>query len=69
MPNKQPWSKNLKMIRVKQDMTQRQAAEKIGVPLSTYGRWERGYNYPMEIYREKIAHSLEVPAYEIFTTE
>ena len=60
------WSKKLEIRRVALDLTQEQAAETIGVPLGTYGRWERGEHKPMKIYQKLIAEVFQMNADELF---
>ena len=45
----------LKIERVKKNLTQEAAAEKIGVDIRTYGRWERGETEPEEENKKKLA--------------
>ena len=61
-----PWNKQLEIRRVALDLTQEQAAELIGVPLGTYGRWERGSHKPMKVYQKQIAQAFEINEGEIF---
>lgn len=44
----------LKAARVNQDMTQRQAAHKIGVSKYTLSNWERGISYPSARHIKRI---------------
>lgn len=60
------WNKKLEIQRVLLDLTQEQAAAKIGVPLGTYGRWERGANVPMDVYKKLIAEAFEIDEKELF---
>lgn len=62
----QTWSKTLEIRRCELDLTQQQAAELIGVPLNTYGRWERGQAFPLSIYRKQIARAFNMKESEIF---
>ena len=64
MPDK--WNKQLELRRVTLDLTQEQAAELIGVPLGTYGRWERGSHKPMKVYQKQIAQAFEIDECDIF---
>lgn len=63
------WNKKLEIQRRLLFLTQEQAAEKIGVPLGTYGRWERGTNIPMDVYKKQIAEAFGVDEKEIFDTK
>ena len=50
----------LKIRRVTLGMTQKQVAEKIGVNLMTYNRWERGRNKPMKALEDKLKEVLQL---------
>ena len=70
MPDpKLKWNKRLELLRVAADLTQAQAAERIGVPLGTYGRWERGDHRPMFIHQEIIVGAFNVNIEDIFKDE
>ena len=60
------WNKKLELRRIALDLKQSEAADKIGVPTNTYGRWERGENKPMTVYRRAIAEAFEIDEEEIF---
>lgn len=52
MPKKLPktsgnWPEVLKAWRARRGLTQREAAELLGVPLSTFRRWEQGVSRPV----------------------
>ena len=64
MPEK--WTKQLELRRLTLGLTQEQAADLIGVPLGTYGRWERGSHKPMKVYQKQIAEAFEIDAGDIF---
>lgn len=66
MEKKTGWNKKLEELRQARGMTQEAAAKLIGVPLGTYGRWERGYNKPLGIYRRTIAKVFNIDESEIF---
>lgn len=66
MSEKLTWNKQLEIRRVALDLTQEGAAELIGVPLGTYGRWERGTHKPMKVYQKMIAQAFEIDEEEIF---
>ena len=66
MPEQLTWNKKLEIRRVTLDLTQEQAADLIGVPIGTYGRWERGNNKPIKVYEKAIAEAFEIEAFEIF---
>ena len=66
MPEELTWNKKLEVRRVTLDLTQEQAAELIGVPIGTYGRWERGDHQPIKIYKKMIAAAFEIEERDIF---
>ena len=53
------WNRKMKIRRVTLDYSREYVAEKIGVNLVTYGRWERGQNMPLAVYRNIIEEVLE----------
>ena len=61
-----PWYMRIKLCRVKLELTQVQAADKIGVSLKTYRRWEDGENIPMEVYKTKISEAFEIKVEDLF---
>lgn len=56
----------LKMLRSERRYLQKDVAEKLGVPLSTYANWEQGRTEPSinDIYR--IIEIFEIDANELF---
>ena len=50
----------LKIRRVTLGMTQQEVADKIGVNLMTYSRWERGHNKPMRALESKLKEVLKI---------
>lgn len=61
-----PWWEKLKLLRIKEKLTQIQLAERIGVSTKTYIRWEKGTNVPMQIYKAAVGNVLKVDAKELF---
>jgi transcriptional regulator with XRE-family HTH domain len=61
-----PWNKKLAIRRVALDLTQQQAADLIGVPIGTYGRWERGSHAPMKVYKVLISQAFQIDEAELF---
>ena len=53
------WNRKMKIRRVTLDYSREYLAEKIGVNLLTYGRWERGEHMPLPVYRNIIEEILE----------
>ena len=58
--------KNLKSLRTVNKLSQKQVADKLGVPVSTYANWEQGRRMPSinEIY--KLIKVFETDANELF---
>lgn len=61
------FSKNLKDIREIKKLSQKELAEKIGVPVSTYANWEQGRREPSigDVFR--LLSALEVEANELYS--
>ncbi|MHA3225457.1 helix-turn-helix transcriptional regulator [Globicatella sulfidifaciens] len=57
---------NLKLFRIKKNLTQSALAKKIGVTQQTYSKWETGKNNPNSENIQKIAKVLEVPIFSLF---
>ena len=53
------WHIKLKIRRISLKLTREEAAHLIGVGVVTYGRWERGKNMPLPVYRNIIEEILE----------
>ncbi len=60
------FSKQLKALREEKQYSQKQLAEKLGVPVSTYANWEQGRREPSlsDIYN--LIQVLETDANELF---
>ncbi len=65
-PYSEIFSSRLRELRLESAMNRAEAAQKIGVALSTYGNWEQGRRYPSvdEIY--KILKVFGVQANDLF---
>ena len=65
-PYSEIFSSRLRELRLESAMNRAEAAQKIGVALSTYGNWEPGRRYPSvdEIY--KILKVFGVQANDLF---
>ena len=50
----------IKEARLRAGLTQRQLAEKLGVPYQSIGQWERGVNMPRKKTVDKLADALNV---------
>ncbi len=66
MDNIENFSKQLKALREEKQYSQKQLAEKLGVPVSTYANWEQGRREPSlnDIYN--LIQVLETDANELF---
>lgn len=66
MSNKTNFCNNLRVLRTEKHLLQRDVAEKLGVPLSTYANWEQGRTEPSieDIY--KLIEVYEIDANELF---
>ena len=64
--NNAHWSAKLKYLRQTKDITQEEAADKIGVTQGSYGRWERGEHKPIRPYQEKLASLYNTTREQIF---
>lgn len=63
---KKIFCENLKLLRTEKHLLQKEVAEKLGVPLSTYANWEQGRTEPSieDIY--KLFEVFETDANELF---
>jgi DNA-binding XRE family transcriptional regulator len=64
--NNAHWSAKLKYLRQSCDITQEEAARKIGVTQGSYGRWERGEHKPIRPYQTLIANFYNTSREQIF---
>lgn len=62
------FGKLLKEKRKKNEMTQQEAADKIGVPLVTYQRWELDIHYPESVNLLALIHLFKLDEYDIKKT-
>ncbi|HET9377178.1 MAG TPA: helix-turn-helix domain-containing protein [Chthoniobacterales bacterium] len=51
--------KKLKSWRTAKGLTQKQAAERLNVPLSTYRNWEQKRNQPIGLARQTLLRIIE----------
>lgn len=60
------FKENLKSLREDRKLSQKQVAEKLSIPVSTYANWEQGRTQPSieDIYR--ILSLFEIEANELF---
>ena len=63
------FSKNIKLIRKEQKMTQEQLAEKSDITVKYISHLERGLSFPSAETLEKLAVALDVPVYRLFFPE
>lgn len=58
----------IRKLRIQQNLTIKDVAERAGIPVSTYRDWEQGREIKGEPY-VKIARALNVSLYELMTGE
>lgn len=60
------FKENLKALREEKKLSQKQVADSLNIPVSTYANWEQGRTQPSieDIYR--ILELLEIEANELF---
>lgn len=61
-----PWYKKLKILRIINNLKQKEVADKCGVDKRVYWTWENGVNIPIKQNREAISHIYGVSVAEIF---
>lgn len=61
------FSENLRKIREEKGLTQREVAERLGVSVQNYSRYETGARNPRLSAKRKIAAALGVPLFELET--
>lgn len=54
------FTRNLKALRIRRDLSQQQMADAIGVKRSTYSSWENGYSEPALQHLLRIQHFHQV---------
>ena len=62
-------SRNIKLIRKNHHLTQEQLAEQTGLTVKYISHLERGLSFPSADTLDKLASSLDVPAYRLFYSE
>ena len=60
------FSQRLKRLRTERDLSVRQVAELVGVPITTYREWEYGRAIIGEPYI-KLAETFKIPVYELLS--
>ena len=63
------FAKRITNLRLKKGLTQKQVAEALGVPLSTYKEWEYGRKIQGEEYYVKMSEAFEVNLRTLLTGE
>lgn len=58
--------KNEKMVTLRGDRSQKEIAEEIGIPVSTYAMIESGHRFPRKELQLKLARYFEVTVDELF---
>lgn len=61
--------KNEKMVALRGDRSQKEIAEEIGIPVSTYAMIESGHRFPRKELQLKLARYFEVTVDELFFGE
>jgi len=56
----------IRVLRVLQNLTQAELAEKIGVDQQSVSDWETGKHDPSDYYRKRIAEALDVEPKDIW---
>ena len=64
-----PVGKNIKQLRVAQNMTQRALAWQLGVSEQAVSKWETGKSYPAVPLLPAIAEIFEIPIDKLFYEE
>ena len=60
------FSKHLKTLRIKRNLSQKLLAEKLGIPPSTYANWEQGRREPKIFDLFNIMYVLDIDYEEFF---
>ena len=61
--------KRLRAWRLRRFLTQKQLAEKVGVPYQTVQRWESGRSFPRPSYLRRLCEALEVGPDQLLTPD
>lgn len=61
--------KNEKMVALRGECSQKEIAEEIGIPVSTYAMIESGHRFPRKELQLKLARYFEVTVDELFFSE
>jgi transcriptional regulator with XRE-family HTH domain len=61
--------RQLRAWRLRRFLTQKELAEKVGVPYQTLQRWESGQSFPRPSLLKRLCDALEVTADELLTPE
>ena len=64
--NSNKFTERLKELRQEKSLSQKQIAEKLGIPVSTYANWEQGRREPSVNDIFKILTVLNINANELF---
>ena len=63
------FSNRLKFLRSEKKLSQKQVADKIGIPVSTYANWEQGRREPSIVDIYKLISVLEIQPNELFVDD
>jgi transcriptional regulator with XRE-family HTH domain len=61
--------RQLRTWRLRRFLTQKQLAEKVGVPYQTIQRWEQKHSWPRPNYLGRLCRALDVTLDELLTAE
>ena len=61
--------RQLRAWRLRQFLTQKQLAERVGVPYQTIQRWESGQSFPRPGHLQRLCAALDVTVDELLTPE
>lgn len=64
--NDLPWNKKIEVLRIVNNWTQGEAAEKCNTNQKMYWSWEKGKNYPRKRSQATIAKAFKVKIEDIF---
>jgi len=61
--------KNERLVSLRANLTQKQVAEEIGIPLSTYAMIESGHRFPRKSLQKKLSTFYKVTVDYLFFTQ
>ncbi|WP_461206422.1 helix-turn-helix transcriptional regulator [Clostridium sp. DL1XJH146] len=63
-----PWYKKLQILRIVDDLTQLEAADKCNTTRKIFWLWEKGKSYPNRNSRRSIAKAFRIDEKELFNS-